>query len=67
MASIFPAFSAPQNPPAVLAADTTLDVDGGFVAIGHHPATELFRGHIALDDDGYLSQNLEDLLPLLKH
>lgn len=32
-----------------------LDVDGGFVAIGHHPATELFRGHLALDDDGYIA------------
>ena len=31
-----------------------LDVEGGFVAIGHHPATELFRGHLALDDDGYI-------------
>ncbi len=34
---------------------STIDVDGGFVAIGHHPATELFRGHIALDDDGYIA------------
>ena len=33
---------------------STLDVEGGFVAIGHHPATELFRGHLALDDDGYI-------------
>lgn len=31
-----------------------IDVDGGFVAIGHHPATELFRGHLELDSDGYL-------------
>ncbi|MFV0624583.1 thioredoxin-disulfide reductase [Sphingomonas sp. ac-8] len=31
-----------------------LAVDGGFVAIGHHPATELFRGHVELDDDGYI-------------
>ena len=29
-------------------------VDGGFVAIGHHPATELFQGHLDLDDDGYI-------------
>lgn len=34
---------------------STLDVDGGFVAIGHHPATELFRGHLALDEDGYIA------------
>jgi thioredoxin reductase (NADPH) len=32
-----------------------LDVDGGFVAIGHHPATELFRGHLELDSDGYVA------------
>jgi thioredoxin reductase (NADPH) len=32
-----------------------LDVDGGFVAIGHHPATELFQGHLDLDDDGYIN------------
>ena len=33
---------------------SSLAVDGGFVAIGHHPATELFRGHLELDEDGYL-------------
>ena len=31
-----------------------LDVDGGFVAIGHSPSTELFRGKLPLDRDGYL-------------
>ncbi|HEX7850959.1 MAG TPA: FAD-dependent oxidoreductase, partial [Sphingomonas sp.] len=30
------------------------DVEGGFVAIGHHPATELFRGHLELDADHYI-------------
>ena len=29
--------------------------DGAFVAIGHHPATELFRGHLELDADGYIA------------
>jgi thioredoxin reductase (NADPH) len=29
-------------------------VDGLFVAIGHHPNTELFRGQIDLDDQGYI-------------
>ena len=31
-----------------------IDVDGAFVAIGHAPATELFRGHVELDSDGYI-------------
>jgi thioredoxin reductase (NADPH) len=35
--------------------ESRIDVEGGFVAIGHHPATELFRGHLELDSDGYIS------------
>jgi len=31
-----------------------IEVDGGFVAIGHEPATALFRGHLDLDEDGYI-------------
>ena len=31
-----------------------LDTEGAFVAIGHTPATELFRGHLDLDADGYI-------------
>ncbi len=31
-----------------------LDVDGVFVAIGHTPNTELFKGVIDMDDGGYL-------------
>ena len=33
---------------------SSLDVEGGFVAIGHSPATELFKGHLALDGDNYI-------------
>jgi thioredoxin reductase (NADPH) len=29
-------------------------VDGFFVAIGHSPSTELFRGQLDMDDEGYL-------------
>ena len=28
--------------------------DGGFVAIGHTPATAIFNGHLPMDDGGYL-------------
>ncbi len=35
-----------------------IDVDGAFVAIGHAPATELFRGHLELDSDNYLRVEL---------
>ena len=31
-----------------------IDVDGLFVAIGHNPATELFKGILTTDDEGYL-------------
>jgi thioredoxin reductase (NADPH) len=31
-----------------------LPVDGAFVAIGHEPATELFKGQLDLDEDGYI-------------
>jgi thioredoxin reductase (NADPH) len=32
-----------------------LPTDGAFVAIGHDPATGLFRDHVALDEDGYIA------------
>ncbi|MGW0501162.1 thioredoxin-disulfide reductase [Streptomyces sp. NPDC003007] len=31
-----------------------LDVSGLFIAIGHDPRTELFKGQLELDEDGYL-------------
>ena len=33
---------------------STIAVDGLFVAIGHVPATELFKGQLALDAEGYI-------------
>ena len=34
--------------------ETTLDVGGLFVAIGHEPNTKLFKNQIDLDDEGYV-------------
>ena len=33
---------------------STIKADGAFVAIGHAPATELFKGKLPMDDSGYL-------------
>jgi thioredoxin reductase (NADPH) len=33
---------------------STLDVTGLFVAIGHQPNTDLFKGQLAMEDNGYL-------------
>ena len=38
----------------VTGAHSTLDVTGLFVAIGHDPRSELFKGQIDLDDEGYV-------------
>jgi len=35
-------------------AESTLAVDGLFVAIGHDPATKLFRGKLDMDAEGYI-------------
>ena len=52
-----------SNPPGVTAlrlknvktgATSQLPVDGLFVAIGHNPNTELFKGQLAMDEEGYL-------------
>lgn len=31
-----------------------LDIDGLFIAIGHSPNSDVFKGHIELDDTGYI-------------
>ena len=35
-------------------AETTIDIAGFFLAIGHHPNTELFAGQLELDAEGYI-------------
>lgn len=32
----------------------SIDIDGFFLAIGHHPNTEIFRGQIELDTEGFI-------------
>lgn len=38
----------------VSTAESVLETDGAFVAIGHAPATELFKGKLELDESGYI-------------
>jgi thioredoxin reductase (NADPH) len=33
---------------------SVVETDGAFVAIGHAPATELFKGKLELDESGYI-------------
>ena len=52
-----------QNPPGVTGAklkniktgaDSEIEVDGIFIAIGHDPNTKVFQGKLDMDDEGYL-------------
>ncbi len=52
-----------QNPPSVTGlrlkntktgALSELKIDGLFIAIGHTPNTDLFKGQVTLDDEGYI-------------
>lgn len=38
----------------VTGAESTLDITGVFVAIGHDPRSELIKGQVDLDDEGYV-------------
>jgi len=35
-------------------AESRIEVDGVFIAIGHSPTTEVFKGQVGLDSDGYV-------------
>ena len=41
--------------------ESILPVDGVFVAIGHHPKTELFQGQIDIEPSGYIKTNKKTL------
>ena len=34
---------------------TTVDINGAFIAIGHDPATSLFKGKLDMDDENYIT------------
>lgn len=61
--SVVEAFLGTDNPPSLTGlklknlktgASSELAVDGAFVAIGHDPNTQLFKGAITLDDEQYI-------------
>ena len=39
-----------------------IDIDGLFVAIGHDPATQLFKGKVDMDDEGYITTEPDSTL-----
>ncbi len=51
---------------AILTTGETLPITGLFIAIGHDPATTMFRGHIDLDREGYIAPHPNAPLTTIK-
>jgi len=51
------------NPPA---GGQSLKLDGVFIAIGHRPDTEIFKGKIELDDKGYIITGVKSTMTSVK-
>ena len=43
-------------------AQTDMKIDGIFIAIGHDPATQIFKGQIDMDDAGYITTKPDSTL-----
>ncbi len=50
----FRSFTGVRLADTLMGATREVTADGLFVAIGHDPATKLFKGQLAMDDEGYI-------------
>ena len=45
-----------RDAPLPIGEEQTIEVSGFFAAIGHSPATDLFKGQVEMDEGGYVLQ-----------